>query len=234
MSIKLARIYEAHHCVSWLTVHSVLQSLGPAPALQQRLWARISGPAAHWASSSRTPGHSCLAKLISGCLSELMDSEEQKALHCPHSPSCGHSPLPLTPCWLPDSLSSSAEEVCNVLFVHPSAERHPNTGKLPEFSLSLALIWNFIPMHSRKWGISIWFCSALQLQTEASTLLCQGVPSLFSPIFCQYSCLYSLKIRFVVCQIQMNECRFFTSERLMLNCTGWGLFLTFSCASEDM
>lgn len=72
MSIKLARISEAHHCVSWLTVHSVLQSLGPAPALQQRLWTGIGGPAAHWASSSRTPGHSCLAKLISGCLSELM------------------------------------------------------------------------------------------------------------------------------------------------------------------
>lgn len=160
-----------------------------------------------------------------GVSSSSCFSEGQKALHCP---------LPLTPCWLPDSSTSSAEEVCNALFEHPSPERHPNTGKLPEFSLSLALIWNFIPMHSRKWGISIWFCSALQLQTEASTLLCQGVPSLFPPIFCQYSCLYSLKIRFVVCQIQMNECRFFTSERLMLNCTGWGLFLTFSCASEDM
>lgn len=41
----------------------------------------------------------------------------------------------------------------------------------------------------------------------------------------------------MVCQVPMNECMevsFFISERLMLNCRGWGLFLAFSCASEDM
>lgn len=51
-------------------------------------------------------------------------------------------------------------------------------------------------MHSRKWGISIWSCSALQLQTQVSTLLCQCVQSPFSPVFCQKTCIYSLKIRF--------------------------------------
>lgn len=69
----------------------------------------------------------------------------------PHSPSWGHSPLSLTPCWLPDSLTSSAALHCPSLggngevnchlqlrFVmhclcrhHPSPERHPNTCTAP-------------------------------------------------------------------------------------------------------
>lgn len=154
MSIKLARICEAHHCVSWLAVGSELQCLGPAPAEIMN----ISGPAAHSASSLRTPGF-CSAKLIPGCLSVADGAcsppcfaEEQQALHCPQSPSCGHSPLPQG--WLPDSLTSSArgsgsalpipagkcEVSCHLQkrFVihclcrhHPSPERHPNTCTAP-------------------------------------------------------------------------------------------------------
>lgn len=135
-------------CLGWLD--SELQYLGPAPGLQQRLWTSISGPAAPSASSLRTPGH-CLAKLISGCLSVAdgvsnfpCSTEEQKGLHCP---SCGHSPVPQ--CWLPDSLTSSAagqwlctavpagkwwsqmssaEEVCNTMFVQTS----PLTRETPK------------------------------------------------------------------------------------------------------
>lgn len=104
MSIKLACIYEAHHCVSWLTVDSVLQYLGPAPVLQQRLWRNISEPAAHSASPVRTPGQGCLAKLISGSLSvtdavsnSLCSTEEQKALHCPPQPILWAQPPPTDP-----------------------------------------------------------------------------------------------------------------------------------------
>lgn len=161
MSIKLALIYEAHHCVSWLTVDTVLQYLGPAPALQHRLWTSISGPAAHSASSWRTPGYSCLAKLISGCLSvpdgvsnSPCFTEEQKALHCPPQPTLWAWPPPTDPeltarlfdlvcsgavsSQLPVpggkwwSQLSSAEEVCNTLFVQTS----PLTRETPKHMYS--------------------------------------------------------------------------------------------------
>lgn len=72
----------------------------------------------------------------------------------PHSPPCGHGPLPLTQSWLPDSLTSSAvgqsapscpslegngevschlqKEVCNTLFVQTS----PLTRETPKHMYS--------------------------------------------------------------------------------------------------
>lgn len=149
MSVKLARICEAHHCVSWLTADSVLQYLGPAPVLQQRLWRSISEPSAHSASPVRTPGQGCLAKLISGCLS-VADAfsnsphftQKQRALRCLPQPILWAQPPPtdlvlavrvfelLCGGAVSSSLPvpggrwwsqlSSAAEVCNALFVQTS------------------------------------------------------------------------------------------------------------------
>lgn len=116
-----------------------------------------------WASSSLSQlledsWYSCLAKLISGCLSVADGdsnspcfTEGQKALHCPPQPILWAQPPATDPVLVSDSLTCSAALHCPSLgrngevnchlqlrFVmhclcrhHPSPERHPNTCAAP-------------------------------------------------------------------------------------------------------